>query len=189
MRDTLDAIWQGRTQQQVYRRLLSAMARPGTVADLGDVLAGRSAVNGVLAMLVDAEVGLADVNGLVDETDWPLLEARQSEVPEADFIIVDGHYPPGEDFEPSLGSLSNPEHGATVLLVVSNVGDGEGRISLSGPGVDGSHELNVSGLDARWLQRREDWVAGFPMGVDVILCGPTRVAAIPRSTCVTTVGE
>jgi len=182
MRNTLDAIWGGPAQQAIYRELLTAMSRPGTVVDLSDTVENRSALVGVLATVVDGEVGLADPDGLVAETDWPLLEARRDEVSDANFVVVDGSLPPQDAFDPSLGTLSNPEQGATVLIVVGSLGDGELQLGFSGPGVDGTSELCVGDLNLDWLIRREPWVESFPMGVDVVLCSATCVAAIPRST-------
>jgi alpha-D-ribose 1-methylphosphonate 5-triphosphate synthase subunit PhnH len=181
MRNTLEAIWRGETQQRIYRELVTVMSRPGTVVDLAGVLEGHPAMLGVLATLVDGEVALADPNSLVASSAWPLLEVRKSSVSKANFIVADGAVPPAVEFCPGLGSLSSPDGGATLLLCVESFGTGEQRLTVDGPGVDGTATFQIAGLDTEWLLRREDWVAGFPMGVDVILCSPSHIAAIPRS--------
>ena len=37
-------------------------------------------------------------------------------------------------------------------------------------------------LVVEWLHQRAVWIAGFPLGVDILLCDATRIAALPRTT-------
>src|SRR4030065_127577 len=56
------------------------------------------------------------------------------------------------------------------------------RQRWSGAEIDGDSALAVSGLHPGWIDARADWVAAFPLGVDVILCDGARFAAPPRTT-------
>lgn len=169
-----DAIFDPLAQQQAFRRLMDCFARPGRIAEFdGDAL--RS----VAATLLDGAVSLADPHGLIAPGDWPKLEARAGAPETADFVVAAGDRAPG--FAPRLGTLESPERSATVLLRVRALGRGQ-RYRLTGPGVNGAATLAVDGLDARWIEARAQWVAAFPLGVDLILVDATRAAALPRTT-------
>lgn len=177
----VDPIWQADVQQQNYRALLQAMSRPGTLQPLvGIDQQGHAAAKAVLAALVDGEVTLSDPLGMIDADDWPLLQARSSAPASADYILFAGNALP--DFEPRLGSLPCPEQSATFVLVVDSLQAGELTLELAGPGVNGRLSFSPKGLSEAWVERREDWVCAFPLGVDLILVDDTRMAAIPRTT-------
>jgi alpha-D-ribose 1-methylphosphonate 5-triphosphate synthase subunit PhnH len=173
--------WLPAVQQRVFRRLLDCYARPGRIATLPG--AGSGALLGVLATLLDGETGLADPHRLIDAADWPKLQARRASAERAAFVIADGACAP--DFAPCLGTLESPEHGATLLLVVAALGMGQ-RLRLSGAGIDARSELSVTGLHPNWIVARAEWVAAFPLGVDMILCDGARFAALPRTTHIET---
>ena len=111
--------------------------------------------------------------------DWPNRQARRDSAESAAFVVADGARAP--DFCPQLGTLESPERGATVVLTVTALGEGQ-RLRLSGAGIDGHSALAVSGWHPDWINARADWVAAFPLGVDVILCDGARFAALPRTT-------
>jgi alpha-D-ribose 1-methylphosphonate 5-triphosphate synthase subunit PhnH len=123
-----------------------------------------------------------DREGLIAEADRRLLGADFSGLEEAQFVVVSGAVAPGKDWEPSVGTLTSPEQGATILLTCESVESGDLSISLTGPGVPGELNHQVSGLDPAWLERREGWVSEFPKGVDLILVGRDGVVAWPRTT-------
>lgn len=168
--------WHASSQQRVFRRLLECFAYPGRIAAWDGF---DSALTALLATLVDGEVDLADPHRLVAADDWPKLQARRGLPETAAFVVADGARPP--DFVPRLGTLESPELGATLILSVAAVGVGE-ILHLDGPGVHAPAELAVSGLHPSWMRARAEWVAPFPMGVDLILCDGQRFAALPRTT-------
>lgn len=170
-------IWQPALQQRVFRRLLDCFACPGRIASGGD--SDRAALVTLLATLLDGETSLADPHRLIASADWPKLQARRDSADSAAFVVADGARAP--DFSPRLGTLESPERGATVVLTVTALGTGQ-RLRLSGAGIDGHIELAVSGWHPGWIDARADWVAAFPLGVDMILCDGARFAALPRTT-------
>lgn len=176
----LECIWQADVQQRVFRELVEAFSRPGDISDMGSCAAGATAQRAVLAALMDGEMTLADPHGQIDAADWPLLQATPGVTESARYIVADGRRAP--DFQPVLGSLESPEFGATVLVEIDHVGEGALSLELSGPGVDGRRTLCLAGLHPAWLARRADWVGGFPLGVDLLLCDATRIVALPRTT-------
>lgn len=172
------AAWEPPTQQWVFRRLLEAFSYPGRVASVARP-DQAPALSLILATLVDAEVALADPQGLIAADDWRRLGARREAPETAHFIVARGDLAPA--FAPPLGTLESPELGATVVLRVGSLGEGS-PLALSGPGIDGATRLAVGGLDPAWLARRAVWNAAFPMGIDVILVDGTRLAVLPRTT-------
>jgi alpha-D-ribose 1-methylphosphonate 5-triphosphate synthase subunit PhnH len=178
-------LWHPLTQQRIFRRLMTACAYPGRLADLSD--SGATALSAVLATLLDGEVSLADPNARVAEHDWPRLEARRSPPETADFIVCDGAVAPptAPAFAPRLGTLENPERSATLILCVAQLSEDTDHaqpIHLEGPGIEGRRRLAVTGLDPAWLSARADWVADFPLGLDCLLVDPQRAVFLPRTT-------
>lgn len=176
----IDPIWMPDTQQSHFRLLLNAMARPGLCQSLNTLPADGPTVLAVLATLLDAEVTLADPHELLQCSDWPMLQAALASAEQADYVLCNGSVAP--DFSPKLGTLPNPEQSATLVLVVDELGRGNTHLRLTGPGIAKSMNLLIAGLHSRWLQLREDWVAAFPLGVDLIFVDSKQVAALPRTT-------
>lgn len=178
------SIWQPAAQQQAFRALLDAFAYPGRVVQLAP--APALALPLVLATLIDAGTTLADPAGLVDGDELRRLGARTTAPEEAQFVVVPGTQPPG--WSPRLGTLENPEQGATVIVAVEAL-DAGAAWTLSGPGINGQAQLRVSGLDPLWWSLRTGWNASFPMGVDLLLVSRQHVVALPRTTRTDLQGE
>lgn len=174
-------IWQPAMQQQLFRGLLDAFSYPGRIA----TCANRDAPAwlALLAALVDGATTLADPQQMLDETWWPKLEARRVAPEQAAFIMLDGSRAP--ELVPNLGTLEAPEFGATVLLRVDAItagATGDVRLRLSGPGVPQPVFIGLEGLHPDWIAARNDWVANFPLGIEMVLCDEHRFVALPRST-------
>lgn len=174
--------WGAPRQQTVFRQLMRAFSFPGRIETLAD----GEALTHTLATLVDREATLADPQNLLDALTLKRLQARMTGPEHAQFIVADGSLPP--IFEPSLGTLESPEFGATILLKVRALGDGIGW-QLTGPGIAATQAMAITGLDPVWLEHRQVWNDGFPLGVDLILVDAHSFVALPRtthSTCATT---
>jgi alpha-D-ribose 1-methylphosphonate 5-triphosphate synthase subunit PhnH len=175
--------WQPTVQQQVYRRLLYAMARPGTTMDLHAFVGSdqRAAVV-VLAALLDHTTSLCDLDEVLAPQLRRLLMAPSAAQDEAHYLLASAARAPDADLQPRLGTLSNPELGATIVLDGASVGQGALKVALRGPGIPGERRLALNGFHRDWLTRRAQWVAHFPLGVDLILTDSTRIACLPRTT-------
>ena len=176
----LDPIWMADEQQANFRLLLDAMARPGKCQTLEVTPEKGPAALAILATLLDAEVSLADPDKLLHDSDWPMLQAKSGHVEQADYVICDGSLAP--NFIPKLGTLPSPDQSATVILVVDAVGEGNTHLKLTGPGIADSNQLLIKGLEKQWLEKREDWVCAFPLGIDFILADDKQMVALPRTT-------
>jgi alpha-D-ribose 1-methylphosphonate 5-triphosphate synthase subunit PhnH len=175
------AVFSPACRQRLFRRLLDATARPGTIAELSGPADGAPAWLAVLSVFVDRAVGFADPDGLLGERERAFLPAR-SEAPErAGWLLRDGRPPAPPGFTPELGTLEQPERGATLVLRVDAVGHGR-PLLLAGPGIDGTRAVAVDGLEPSWLAARARWCAFFPRGVDLVLADRERVVVLPRTT-------
>lgn len=166
-------------QQLNFKALMNAFAYPGRVQNLH----GQSpALEQVLATLIDGEVSLADPDSLLNGDVRMRLEARMTVAENANFVVCQGNMLPA--FQPTLGTLEEPEHGATLIVQVQNfdASISSTNLVLKGPGIEQENTLHVTGLNEAWLQRRAFWNAAFPTGVDFILVSENQLVALPRTT-------
>ena len=185
-------IWLPEKQQQNYRAVLEAISRPGHCKKLyfdgDDVDRKQQAFIALLASLLDNAVTFSDPHGLVHEDDMTLLQTQRVATEQADFIVCQGNEIPS--FQPKLGTLPSPELSATLVLLVTKTvakihetnHQGELKLCLSGPGVNGLTYCTITGLHRQWLNAREEWVSRFPLGVDMLLVDDSSVMALPRTS-------
>jgi len=176
----LDPIWQPAIQQTNFRLLLNAMAYPGRCFTLHAMPKNGSVALSVLATLLDVDVTLSDPYHLLRAEDWPMLQAKSIAADKANYILCMASQPP--KFTPMLGTLSEPEKSATLILIINKLTDGEQILKLSGPGIKDVESLTLDGFNSEWLLKREEWVGAFPLGVDMILVDEQQVVALPRTT-------
>ncbi|HEX3381174.1 MAG TPA: phosphonate C-P lyase system protein PhnH [Paraburkholderia sp.] len=176
--------------QTVFRTLLDALSRPGTIGVIRDVLPElrntpvEPAAFAALLTLCDyatpvwlAQPDLALASALRFHTGAPLVDAPG----EAAFVYLHdaNALPPLESFAP--GSAESPEQSATLLIRVDAL-TGGAPVTLSGPGILDTETISPVGLPARFWRERALLAPLFPCGIDCYLvCGP-RVIGLPRTT-------
>ncbi len=170
------SVWEPAVQQAAFRQLTQAFSRPGTIHVLS-----HAALQLLPATLLDGATSLSDAQSLLEKPNRERLETVLTTPEAAHFILARADMAP--DFTPSLGTLESPELGATVLLVLQSLNEGQ-ALTLAGPGIQGQREIYLRGMDARWLKAREDWNAAFPLGVDMLLMAGNEIMALPRTTCI-----
>ena len=176
----IDTIWLPETQQRVFRGLMDVMSHPGKTADISTLTDNASPALAILATLLDGETTLCDHHQLLDDANWPLLQAEKSNAEQANFILCLGEKP--VDFVPRLGELASPEHSATIVLFIESITAGNINLTISGPGVNGENTVQMTGLNQDWLEQREQWINSFPLGVDLLIVDRSHVMAIPRTS-------
>lgn len=176
----LEAIWQEMTQLEIFREIMDAMARPGTIRNISDCTHHRMPYRAVIACLMDSGLTLHDPARMLDDTDWHLLQIEPDVAQHADFILCNGMDTP--EFTPKLGTLSSPELSATIIVHVEQIGSGNSHLILSGPGIPETQSLSLQGLHNDWIVLRNQWVADFPLGIDMVICDQERIVALPRTT-------
>lgn len=180
--------------QKLYRRMLDAMASPGTVVALPrlDIYPppGLSAYASVLAFtLLDSDTTFAVLpsNDLWQDYLTVNTGARPVEPADAEFILLAGQKHGPQLATVRRGDLLAPEGGATIFAMVDALEDdkGELKLTLTGPGVDGQATVFVAGLNWSNLENILSLNQEYPLGVDCFLTDKNgRLTALPRSTVV-----
>jgi len=171
--------WHPQVQQQVFRKLVRAYSFPGRPVSFDPLGVKEAPLALILACLLDGETTLSDPDEMLDHDAWLRLTTHRKTPDQAAYVLVSGAHPP--QFTPTLGSLESPELGATLLLLVQQLGAGL-AMKLHGPGISGKRKLKVSGLDPAWIEHRQKWNGSFPMGVDCLLVDGNAAVALPRTT-------
>ncbi|MBT2582236.1 phosphonate C-P lyase system protein PhnH [Planococcus sp. ISL-109] len=183
--------------QQVYRKILHSMSRPGTLSSLEkeakelDYEQPCKKATMLCAMtLLDAEVTfhiLAE-NGRLIERISEYTSAKYAPIEEADFIIIlesDSKQAVSQAMQLcKIGNLIDPQLSST-WIIESNRHTETGNLMLSGPGIEHHAHLQTGMPDVFWQSRRSR-IKEYPMGIDLIFVDDNlNVACIPRTTSVT----
>jgi len=176
--------------QAVFRTVMEALARPGSVAVVDAAVAAPAplgAAAGALALtLLDfdtpvwldpALAGASETGGWFKfHTGAPLTTDPGAAA--FAFIAEPARMPDFEDF--CRGSLEYPDRSTTLVLQVEHLSEGDG-FKLSGPGIKGTRTLSAAPLPPGFTDRMAANRALFPRGLDIILTCGRRLAALPRS--------
>lgn len=173
--------------QSCFRALLESMARPGRVQILARAPAPPApicpAAGAVMLALTDAETPVWTDAG-EDAAAWLRFHAGCPVVGDpgaAAFVLATGTPPPLAALD--AGTDEDPHTSATLVIAVAALEEGVGW-RLSGPGIETEHRLRVVGAPEGFIAAWDANRAGFPRGVDVILCAGDRIAGLPRTTTV-----
>ena len=177
--------------QDVFRRVMNAMARPGTIETMsvaGAPPAPLAASAGAVALtLFDADTPVwldARLGRAPAVADWLRFHTGAHTVPDRErahfALIADPSAMAGFDgFSP--GTQPYPDRSATLIAQVETLTGGLPLI-LTGPGIKDTRTIAPRGLPAEFAALWSANRALFPRGVDMILAGADGVAALPRTT-------
>ncbi|MDR9437960.1 MAG: phosphonate C-P lyase system protein PhnH [Halomonas sp.] len=180
--------------QRAYRQLLSTMAEPGTVEDMletphrpEEAAIGAACWATLLTLCdLDTRVWLTPelaAGGLGEGLRFHTGSRLTDKAVEADFALVT----PATLADPTRvfneGSDIYPDRSTTLLVVLEQL-DTEGPWRLQGPGIPGFRRLGI-GEDDALMHRLAANQSRFPRGLDAILTCGARLAAVPRSTRIT----
>jgi alpha-D-ribose 1-methylphosphonate 5-triphosphate synthase subunit PhnH len=174
--------------QRAFRGCLEALARPGTLVEVGAGLEGlpgvHSAATALLLALLDQDTRLwlspalapAVAASLRFHTGCALVEEAQA----ADFVLAasPAERPPLDSLE--LGTDEQPHRSASVIVQVGALAGPAWR--LDGPGIREERALPAPDLGAGFLGEWERNRARFPRGVDLFLACGERLCGLPRGT-------
>jgi alpha-D-ribose 1-methylphosphonate 5-triphosphate synthase subunit PhnH len=177
--------------QAVFRAVMNAMARPGTIEPINTDLAPPPPLSPAAAAVA---LSLADYETLVwldpplaaapDVARWLRFHAgaRITTRPdEAIFaLIADPLRVPAFDTF-ALGTMEYPDRSTTLVMQVERLA-GETPFTLSGPGIAGAHLFGATPLPDDMHARLAANRALFPRGVDLLFVTGQALAALPRST-------
>lgn len=177
--------------QSVFRSLMDAMARPGTIRPVTPAVAAPAPFNRTAAAIL-----LALCDG--DTPVWLDPALAKSEAARAWIAFHAGAPLTAEPsaaafaFLAGAGSLVGfdrfaagtqeyPDRSTTLVLQVAAL-EGGPVLELEGPGISGTARIAPVGLPAGFVAMREANRALFPRGTDCVLAGPDALAALPRTT-------
>jgi len=168
----------------LFRVLLQAMSRPGKIYELPQHDVEQQSAVQLLGCLLDNEVSLAVLGDADLETALLRYTNSLKARPEAaDYIVAAHGTTCGWLTGFKRGTLEYPDAGATVVYLVEALQADGNEISLSGPGINGTKFLTISGFDMRELDRLREANMEYPLGLDVIIIDrDARICCIPRST-------
>jgi alpha-D-ribose 1-methylphosphonate 5-triphosphate synthase subunit PhnH len=176
--------------QTVFRALMDAMARPGTVASILPHVAPPSPLGPAAGALIltlcdhDTPVWLTSALSKSALPGWIGFHAGApltTEKTEARFAFVETGSQPPSLAQFALGSQDYPDRSTTVILEVQSL-EGGPSLQLSGPGIRDTAAIAPKGLPETFLRQWTDNRAQFPRGVDVVLTAGRRFVALPRTT-------
>jgi alpha-D-ribose 1-methylphosphonate 5-triphosphate synthase subunit PhnH len=176
--------------QTVFRSVMDAMARPGTIGMVEASVAPPAplgvAAGALLLTLCDHDTPI-----------WLTPAASKSALPgwigfhtgasltttrsEAKFAFVEAGAPVPSLTQFALGTQEYPDRSTTVVLEVTSL-EGGLPLQLTGPGIRDTATIAPKGLPETFLRQWADNRAMFPRGVDVVLTAGRRFIALPRTT-------
>lgn len=177
--------------QMVFRAVMEAMARPGTVQRVGELAgppAPLQATAGAVALAMvdhDTPVWLdAALHASEAARSWLGFHTGAPVVAlpgDAAFAIISE---PGElialdNF--AQGSQEYPDRSATLVLAVATLAAGP-NLLLEGPGIEKAAMLAPAPLPRHFTEQWKQNGARFPRGIDVILTATDAIACLPRTT-------
>ncbi len=173
--------------QSCFRAAMDAMARPGRLHPVGIGLTPppplHPATAAILLTLADGDAPVWLDPAASAARDWLLFHTGApitSDARDAAFALALSF--------PDLAALSAgtheaPEEATTLILQVAALGSGR-DYRLSGPGLRAPCLLAVDGLPSGFADAWAANRAGFPCGIDLVLCAGTTLTALPRSVAI-----
>ncbi|WP_408008178.1 phosphonate C-P lyase system protein PhnH [Pseudalkalibacillus sp. A8] len=184
--------------QEIFRKLLDSMSRPGKVNNIHDAVQfiesveGLSqAMTGIAFTLIDREASFHIISKrrseVIQYLRWTTF-AKHEDITKVSYVFI--HEPLDEKeiydvmSQVNRGTLENPHESATIIINVDRLSNGK-KLLLSGPGIDGTKECFIEGLPAAWITERERVNKEYPIGVDFIFVTQSGdLTAIPRTTTI-----
>lgn len=176
--------------QIVFRAVLDAMSRPGTLQTIELALEGPEtldiAATALALALIDYETPLYLSPSLATPASETYLKfhcgTRITKASrEAAFAILDGA--PDEFGAFNTGSDEYPETGATLVIQVDTI-ETDGPLLLTGPGIKDSSRINLPDISQAFWAKRTAQQRHFPRGLDFVFVSGTAMLALPRTTTV-----
>jgi alpha-D-ribose 1-methylphosphonate 5-triphosphate synthase subunit PhnH len=188
--------------QQIYRKLLDCMARPGKVNSIEPYLVQddheslfSKPLLSLAFTLVDREVSFHVISDLKEKAEqyiyWQTF-SKAAELHEAHYVFIGKQLSDSEIQsvmnEVKAGTLEDPHLSATILIQVNTLTDSPGdgmKLKLTGPGIQGTREVYADGMPSAWIAERKKINSEYPLGVDMILTTSSgEIMAIPRTTLI-----
>ena len=175
-------------EQTVFRTLLNAMARPGSIAHLD--IEGVNPLVAIAEALVDHEVTFAVAPDRQEITEAILRQtgSHAGSVEASEYVFCDAEALAQVLQAATDGTWEYPDAGATVVCLVSAITsssglEGEGALVLSGPGIRNTATIYVEGFGVEARRAFAERNASRPLGLDLVMVtAEGTVACLTRYT-------
>ena len=179
------------SSQSVFRGVMNALARPGSVQMIADTAKAPSPLMSASAAVAlalfdhDTPIWLDDRFAFEPEiAAWLRFETGApltSSASQAAFALMHrgAAMPDFDSF--ALGTPEYPDRSTTLVIQVDSLTEGL-ELILSGPGIRGASALRAGALPSDFIARMQANRALFPRGVDLLLVCGDKAVALPRST-------
>jgi alpha-D-ribose 1-methylphosphonate 5-triphosphate synthase subunit PhnH len=175
--------------QATFRAVLAATARPGTIVPVRTLLAAPeplSAATAAVALTLcdqDTAVWLDAALRTAAIIDW-LRFHTGARVVDDPFRAAFAFAGAANDMLPfsalNPGLPEYPDRSTTLVLQVSSFREGPHHV-LTGPGIRDRQGMQATPLPSDFAERLAANRRLFPCGIDLLLCTPTEILALPRS--------
>jgi alpha-D-ribose 1-methylphosphonate 5-triphosphate synthase subunit PhnH len=178
------------SSQIVFRAVMNAMARPGSVHTIAETVRAPSVMMSATAAVAlalfdhDTPVWLdQDFASVADMASWLRFQTGApltADASQAAFALLakGAAMPVFEAF--ALGTPEYPDRSTTLVVQVETLTAGD-EFTLSGPGIQGASSLRAGTLPADFVARMQANRGLFPLGVDLLLVSGNDLVALPRS--------
>lgn len=180
--------------QSVYRSVMQAMARPGTVHAVSlhvpapDGLVPAAAALALTLFDHDTPVFLdASLRATGTVADWLRFHAGCPLVrdgKQASFALLESVRALGALDDFASGTPDYPDRSTTIIVQVDTLTEGP-ALRLDGPGISGAAEMRVAPQPADFVAQHAANHALFPCGVDLVFAAGQELVALPRTTRIT----
>ncbi|NJR13818.1 MAG: phosphonate C-P lyase system protein PhnH [Phyllobacteriaceae bacterium] len=180
--------------QRSFRAIMDAMARPGTIQQIGLDLAPPAPVSVAAAATVlalcDYETtlwiapSLAEGGALGAYFTFHTGTSLTPSAGEAQFALIDLSFDGLDLLAFAQGTPEYPDRSTTIIAQVPSLFGGE-ALQASGPGIETTASFAPAGLPADFLRQWADNRDRFPLGIDMIFCDGAALLGLPRSTRLT----
>jgi alpha-D-ribose 1-methylphosphonate 5-triphosphate synthase subunit PhnH len=159
-------------EQSVFRTLLNAMARPGSVARID--LNGANPLVAIAEALVDHEVTFAVAPERQELVEAILRQtgSRVGPLGASEYVFCEDASLEGVLTEAADGTWEYPDAGATVVCLVQSISQppsGGERVVVAGPGIRDTATVYIEGFGQEARRAFAERNAIRPLGLDLVL--------------------
>lgn len=178
--------------QGVFRTLVRAMSHPGQKytlpADVHIPVDGPPALLSICRTLLDHEVSYCVIGQQCEKLNhriFSLTKARQTNIDNADYVIVQSSFSKGQIAKAKRGKPAYPDTAATIIYLLNDeIRTARGtEITFRGPGIEHPLKPDMEAVDTRELKLIQKCNADYPLGIDCIFVQPNnQIMCLPRTT-------
>jgi alpha-D-ribose 1-methylphosphonate 5-triphosphate synthase subunit PhnH len=179
--------------QSVFKLMMDAMARPGTVQTVSsDAVAPAPlgmAAGAIALTLCDHDTPVWLSAGLLKSavSEWLRFHTGAAVTPdkaEARFAFVESGAALSSFGLFAAGTQEYPDRSTTLVVELADLEGGRG-LALMGPGIKSVTDIAPLGLPDTFIRLWTENRALFPRGIDIVLTSGSRLLCLPRTTKIT----